>query len=525
MAASAPALLSAHREIPSIARENSGTAWMLLTGLTAAAVVIHGYHPYAEDGGLYLAGVKHVLDPSLYPRWTGFTTAHLRFSLFAPLVGGAVRGSHLGLMTVMFLMYVASIWLTLLAGWNLAVRCFPAVAARRAAITLLALLLTVPVAGTSLMLMDPYVSARSISTPCTLFALVGMIDIARQVRMRERPAYGAMILCLGNLFAAAVVHPLMAGYGLACVVVLCMTIMTGKINWPLCAGFFVLAMTMAAFIRALTPLSVPGYSVVAMTRTYWFIDAWHWYELCGLIAPLLVLFYLHLWPGRGGKDPAASLARMCIVAGTLAVLVACAFARTGSSSFAVARLQPLRIFQPIYVITILAVGAALGERILKRRIWLWAVLIASVGALMGFVQRASFPSSAHLEVPWTTPANGWEQAFLWARDNTPRNAVFALDANYISAPGEDAQNFRAIAERSALADYSKDGGVASIAPDLTPEWMQGETVQRDLDRGIDPPVLQRLRASGVNWVVLTRGTATELKCEYINYMAKVCRIR
>ena len=42
----------------------------------------------------------------------------------------------------------------------------------------------------------------------------------------------------------------------------------------------------------------------------------------------------------------------------------------------------------------------------------------------------------------------------------------ALDAQYITKPGEDAQGFRAIAERSALPDYSKDGGVVTNKPEL-----------------------------------------------------------
>ena len=72
------------------------------------------------------------------------------------------------------------------------------------------------------------------------------------------------------------------------------------------------------------------------------------------------------------------------------------------------------------------------------------------------------------------------QAFLWIRGNTPKDALFALDADYINAPGEDAQSFRAIAERSALPDYSKDGGEASIAPDLTAAWSIGQAAQRGL---------------------------------------------
>ena len=84
----------------------------------------------------------------------------------------------------------------------------------------LKLLLTVPVAGTSLMLMDPYVSARSISTPCSLFALAAAHDVARHIRRRERIATGNIGICFGALFLAALVHPLMGAYALGCVLVL-----------------------------------------------------------------------------------------------------------------------------------------------------------------------------------------------------------------------------------------------------------------------------------------------------------------
>ncbi len=73
-------------------------------------------------------------------------------------------------------MYLASFSLTLFAAWVLASRCYASRESRAGAVALLAGWLTIPVAGTSLMLMDPYVTARSISTPCALLALVGALQ-------------------------------------------------------------------------------------------------------------------------------------------------------------------------------------------------------------------------------------------------------------------------------------------------------------------------------------------------------------
>ncbi len=46
------------------------------------------------------------------------------------------------------------------------------------------------------------------------------------------------------------------------------------------------------------------------------------------------------------------------------------------------------------------------------------------------------------------PKSPWLSAFLWIRENTPKDAVFALDPKYMNEPGVDGHGFRAMAERS-----------------------------------------------------------------------------
>jgi hypothetical protein len=116
------------------------------------------------------------------------------------------------------------------------------------------------------------------------------------------------------------------------------------------------------------------------------------------------------------------------------------------------------------------------------------------------------------------------RAFVWIRDNTPKDAVFALDSHYITHEGEDAQGFRGIAERSALPDYSKDGGEASITPALASAWAEGQTAQSGLDGESDEARSAKLKKLGVGWVVLERNTATAWPCPYANDAVKVCRI-
>ncbi len=113
-----------------------------------------------------------------------------------------------------------------------------------------------------------------------------------------------------------------------------------------------------------------------------------------------------------------------------------------------ATLQPMRSFLFVYYCMFLLLGGLLGQYWLKRVAWRWVLLVCALGGLMYGVQRATYPSLAQVELPWVDTRNPWAEAFLWVRSHTPIDAVVALDANYIQADGEDAQGFRAIAERS-----------------------------------------------------------------------------
>jgi hypothetical protein len=497
----------------------------LVTMLTALALVVHGYHPYAEDGGLYMAGIKRLLDPALYPHGTEFVTEHLRFSLFAPMVAGLVRGSHLGLEMVLLLLHLASFWVTLFAAYLLAARCHATRRARAGAVALLAMWITLPIAGTSLMLMDPYVTARSISTPCVLLALVGMLEFLQPTGRSPANRWRGLTLCCVALTIAVVIHPLMAAYGFGCVLVLGCVL--SPVRWVRVwgtAALCVTALAIAATMQALAPPESAGYLRVAMTRYYWFPGRWHWYEQFGLAAPLIILAVAGFAARRKGDAARVALARMALVCGTVAVMVAALLARQELATHIVARLQPLRIFQVVYIVMILALGSVLAERVLQRRFLRWMTTFALLAAIMLIAQRQIFPASAHLELPWTAPRNQWEQAFLWIGKNTPKDALFALDAHYITSPGEDAQCFRAIAERSVLPDYSKDGGEASITPALTGAWITGEKAQIGLSTESDAQRSAALKPLGVTWMVLERGAKTAFTCAYANGEVKVCRL-
>ena len=210
----------------------STARWLaILSALSLTTLLVHGCHPLAEDGGLYVAGVEYLLNPALFPHDTVFVTAHLRFSLFAPLVAAVVRITHLPLPWVLLLVELFSIGLTLFAARLLLRRCLPGDAPQLGGVALLAAWWTLPVAATSLMLFDPYVTARSLSTPLSLLAIAFALDWTTK---ESRVAHSSLVLrlskgrdglrsiaaCIACLLLAALVHPLMAAYALAFVVVL-----------------------------------------------------------------------------------------------------------------------------------------------------------------------------------------------------------------------------------------------------------------------------------------------------------------
>jgi hypothetical protein len=146
-------------------------------------------------------------------------------------------------------------------------------------------------------------------------------------------------------------------------------------------------------------------------------------------------------------------------------------------------------------------------------------------------ERRTFPASRHLELPYALSGdeaadqgNAYQRAFAWIGGNTPKDAVFAMDAQYITKPGEDAQSFRAIAERSVLPDFSKDGGVVTNKPELAAEWLRGQVAQAGLGTEPDARRVAVLRPLGVTWVVLERKAMTGFACAYANEGVKVCRL-
>jgi hypothetical protein len=111
------------------------------------------------------------------------------------------------------------------------------------------------------------------------------------------------------------------------------------------------------------------------------------------------------------------------------------------------------------------------------------------------------------------------------RNNTPRDAVFALPPKYLLIPGEDLHGFRAVAERSMIADWVKDSGVASVFPQMAPEWEREQELTRGWEHYTAPDFQALTTRSPVSWVLVQPAQAGGLDCPFHNDAVSVCRLQ
>jgi hypothetical protein len=487
-----------------------GKPSIFLPGLTVIALLVHGYHPYVDDAAIYVAGIEKVIHPSLFPIHAEYVMPHLRHSLFSFVLGWLVRSLHIRLTYALFATYLVSLWLMLAACWRLTCLLFTKPQARWGAMLLITATLTLPVAGSAIFFIDPYLTARSFSTPATLFAIAYTL---------ERRMLAAS-LCLA---AAFVLHPLMAAYAIGYVLALVL-LRRGSFGWLAGLAVLVLALSAAASHAGSLLGGTPAYQAAAMSRSYFFLDHWAWFEVFGLFPPLAAAFIYCARRGFRLQSNYSRISAASLYVGALALLFAVLFART-DRSFLLARLQPLRAFQLIYILFFLLLGNVLGEHVLRRRWWAWAACFAAIAGIMMTAQFYTYPALSHVEWPWVRSQNPWEQAFLWIRGNTPRDAFFALDPHYQQQPQEDTLGFRAVAQRSVLADWSKDGGVAAIYPAVAQEWWNQVTAAQSFSHWNDDQRVDALLPYRVTWIVLPRNAAaTHFDCPYANAAVRVCRM-
>ena len=477
--------------------------YLRLLAMTGAAVLVHGYHLGVDDAAIYVPAVKQVATPGLYPFGAEFFMSHAHLSLFPALVGGFARVTGLSSDLVIFACHVLSIFLLLLAAWRLACACFRSDAARWGGVGLLAAALATPVAGTALVIMDPYVTARSFSAPATLFS------IAYFLSNRRGPA-------LLWLLFTALVHPQMSVFGAAFLG--CMMVARRLEETPSMPPLLLLGLP---FIWSLEPVRGPAREAL-LSRTYFFVSQWTWYEWVGAVAPVALLLWFQHVKLAGVLPPFQRVARTMVPFSAM-FTAAAIFLNSTARLENYTRWQPMRAFHLVYLVFFVLLGGLLAEYFLRARLCRWVALFVPLATGMHVLARQSFPFSPTVELPGVTAAgNNWMDAFLWIRRNTPQNAIFALDPDYMAVPSDDQHGFRALAERSALADALKDSGAVSLFPELARRWKQEVQAQTGWNRFGSRDFEMLSRKYGVTWVIVRRANLADLRCPYRNAELAVC---
>ena len=259
------------------------------------------------------------------------------------------------------------------------------------------------------------------------------------------------------------------------------------------------------------------------TRTYYFLYQWAWYEWLGALAPIFLFWLLWRVALKRGNTLLARFALAVFAYGVFQQAVAIVVLGT-PALVRLTPLQPMRFLHLVYLFLTLIGGCLIGKYLLKTRVWRWALFLLVVNGSMFASQRALFSGSEHLELPGRQSANPWLQAFAWIRQNTPTGAYFALDPRYLNAPGEDYHSFRALAERSQLADAIKDAVVVTQVPELGPEWERQVEAQEGWSH-FQLADFERLKAEfGVDWVLVAYPAPPGLDCPWHNGTLSVCRI-
>ena len=484
--------------------------------LTVGAFFIHGYHPYAEDAEIYLPGVLKILNPKLYQLNTQFFGEHAGHSFYPNLIAGSVQITHLPIALAAFLWELTSILLLLVAAWRLASVLFADERARWVAVCLMAALLTLPVAGTALYILDQYINPRNLAAFAALFAVTETLH----------RRYWAIVLWLA--FAAAV-HPFMSSFA----IMFCAWLMILRTYQPRILGFAPARSpalpAMASLAGVLLPFGITlerppaAYHDVALGHPAHFLLRWQWYEWLGLIGPVILFWWFARAAQRRGLANLELISRAMVSFVTVAAIAA-AILSSFARFEALSRVQPLRCLVLCYMVLIVVGGGFLSEFVLQRQTWRWLALFVPLSAGMYIAGWQLFPASDHIEWPGRQPRNKWVQAFIWIRDNTPVDALFALDPEHMDLPGEDENGFRACAQRSRLADAIKDQGAASMFPPLSIPWAEQVQDQKDW-KHFQKSDFERLQQKyGVTWVVVQQPGVPGLVCPYENPAVRVCRL-
>jgi hypothetical protein len=501
---------------PSRTSDSSVTNLLLLALLTAFAFLIMGYHPGLEDDAFYLAAIKRNLNPALFSHDSEFFRLQFQATIFDKLIAYSVRLTHLPLDWIVLLWQLAAIFFALHGCWRISRHCFSQPQAQWSSVVTVAALLTLPLPGIAINLADQYLHPRTLATAAILAAIVAVLD---------RRLWTAGVL----LAIAFAIHAIMASFGISFCAFLLWNRRTPRPSpSPSVSSELALLMPLGWLFE---PAS-DAWRQAAATRTFYFPTHWEWYEWLGVIAPLLLLFAFQCYLQRKGSDRPAlpALVSTLLFYGVFQLVVGL-LVMLPDSVERLRPLEPMRYLHLLYLLFFLIAGGLIGSYIINSKIYRWLLLFIPLSGGMYYAQRQMYPASPHLELPGVASRNPWLQAFAWIRQNTPVDSLFALDPHYTKLPGEDYHGFRALAERSVLADYEKDGGMAARVPRLAPRWLNEVNAQSNW-QDFQLADFKRLKKDfGVTWIIVPRpdphlvgNDQKEMTCPYWNDHLQVCRL-
>ena len=469
--------------------------------------VVMGYHPGFEDDGVYLTAVKADLNPALYPHDADFFKLQMQATVFDGWMAHFVRWTGIPVAWSELLWQFAALFVILWASRRIAAQLFAEKPAQWAAVAMVAAMFTLPVAGTALNIADQHLHPRNLATALILVAVS---------RIMERKRWQAIPL----LALAFMLHPIMAAMGISFCIFAALAMLRPAWFHPRAAQGFV---AVAAPLGWVFEPASTAWRQALDTKTYFFLNRWAWYEWLGALAPLFLFWLLWRVARRRGEIRLARFALAVFAYGVFQQLLAMVIFAP-SLLDRLAPLQPMRYLQLVYLFMALTAGGLMGRYLLKRQVWRWAVYLLVFSGGMFLVQWELIDNGAHLELPSTVTANPWLQAFAWISRNTPTDAYFALDPQYLAAPGEGFHSFRALAERSQLADGYKDAAVVTQVPALAPIWQRQQLAQAGW-QSFQFADFERLKAEfGVYWALVSYPAPPGLSCRWHNNVLSVCRI-
>ena len=472
-----------------------------------------GYHPGAEDDAVYLASVKTAVNPALCPHDSAFYQLQMRTSLFDKWMGHFIHSTGISTADAEFAWQVLSVVLIVWGCWLVIGHLFKEQTARWGGVALLSAMLTIPVAGTALYIADQYLHPRNPATALILFAI-------------DRILAGRRWQSVPLLLLAFVLHPLMGSFGVSFCFFLTLTFSDAVREqvrfWRMRLVPQSAAAAVIPFAWVFNKPSQPYLDAVSGRHCY-YLFSWSWYEWLGAVGPILIFWVIARVARARGEHTLSRFSAAIFAYAAFQQIVAMILLNPKSPS-TFYTLEPMRYLQLVYVFMMLIFGAYIGKYLLQTTLWRWTAFLLLANGGMAYAQQELFPASEHIELPGAATENPWVQAFDWIRQNTPENAYFVTDPYYMSAPGEDNHSFRALAERSVLADEVKDPGIVTKVPELGPEWsreVHAETNFSEFKR----TDFERLKIEfGVDWALVSNAQAPELDCLWHNDTLSVCRI-